>query len=180
MQNKEFNHYFPSAGRWSATSRKAGLYHATWLLGKTNTTSPNISAFLLLSQSFYGWAWHPVVWGIPLASWGQLPQLCLLPASHPPPACLWVGRFEEGKGCVLCEHCSAHVTNTVLVSNSKHSTMQAWLYVRVWGEMVCWFPCIWLPCIDFRVIGLLVLGLHQSSLLGGGFFQRCQAKQIFW
>lgn len=125
---------------------------------------------------------HDVLWcGVSLWPAGVSCPSCVSSQllTHLQPAC-GGERSEEWKGCVLCEHCSARVTNTVLVSNSKHSTMQAWLYVRVWGEMVCWFPCIWLPCIDFRVIGLLVLGLHQSSLLGGRFFQRCQAKQIFW
>jgi len=45
-QNKELIHYFPSSGRCSAISRKAGLHYMQWLLGKTNAITPSASLFL--------------------------------------------------------------------------------------------------------------------------------------
>jgi len=50
-QNKELIPYFPSAGRCSAFSSKAGLHHAQQLLGKRNVITLNILPFLLLPSS---------------------------------------------------------------------------------------------------------------------------------
>jgi len=40
-QNKEFIHYFPSAGRCLAISKEAELHHTYQLLGKTYTLTTN-------------------------------------------------------------------------------------------------------------------------------------------
>ena len=43
------------------------------------------------SPQFIYWAWHHVLWNIPLASLGQVPWLCPLPTSYAPPAFLLAG-----------------------------------------------------------------------------------------
>ena len=50
-----------------------------------------LSSFL----SFTCWTWHHMVWNIPLVSWGQLSQLCPLPALC---ATCWWGGGRSRKG----------------------------------------------------------------------------------
>ena len=58
--------------------------------------------------------WCHTAWGDPLVSWGQLPQLCPLPASVHPPTHSWVGGgWEAEKALAPCKHCSA-ITKTPL------------------------------------------------------------------
>jgi len=86
--NKEFIHHFPWAGRCSDISRKAGLHHMWWLLGKTNTITPKVPPFLLLPPTLY--AQHDVIWhGISLWSIGVSSSSCV-PSQllvHPAPWC---------------------------------------------------------------------------------------------
>ena len=74
------------------------------------------------SPSFICWAWHHMVWNIPLVSWGQLSQLCPLPKLlvHPQPAHWWGGVRAE-KALALCKHCSA-ITKTSLCYQHCFST----------------------------------------------------------
>lgn len=54
-----------------------------------SSQSPNNGRHLANLPSFYCWAWHHVVWNIPLASLGQLSRLC--PSQllvHPQPSSL--------------------------------------------------------------------------------------------
>ena len=50
--NKEVIRYFSSASRCSAISRKAGLHHAQWLLGKTSIITLNVPASPFYSPFF--------------------------------------------------------------------------------------------------------------------------------
>lgn len=52
------------------------------------------SPFLLLSSCFYCWAWHHLVWNIPLVSLGQLSWLCPLSSSYALPASLLRSRND--------------------------------------------------------------------------------------
>jgi len=107
--------------------RKAGLHRAQHLLWKTNAITPNIP----LSPSFYWWAWHHMLWDIPLVSWGHLFQLGLLPISCAPPAYSLAGHCEKQKrpwhnvSAVQQQLKHPCVINTVLDTNPKHSTIQA-------------------------------------------------------
>lgn len=48
----------------------------------------NWTFFLLIPHNLYCWAWHCMVWDIPLVSESQLSRLCSLPNSHAlHPAC---------------------------------------------------------------------------------------------
>ena len=46
----------------------------------------SVTPFLFLSPSFICWAQQHMVWNVPLVSWGQLSQLCLLSTPCAPPA----------------------------------------------------------------------------------------------
>jgi len=59
-QNDEFIYYFPSAGRCSAVSRKAGLHQAQCLLGNTNAITPNVPLSSFFPEVFI--AEHDVIW----------------------------------------------------------------------------------------------------------------------
>lgn len=80
---------------------------------------------------FTHWEWHYMVWDIPLASLGQLPWLCPLPASHAPPATSKAGHHEELKSSWLSVSTAQHqgnhqcVVNIVSILNPKHSTVSA-------------------------------------------------------
>lgn len=67
------------------------------------------------------------VWAIPLATFGQLFQLCRFPASFPSTAFLKCGGKTKSW---LCKQCSAtderwYVISSVLVSDPKQSSIQA-------------------------------------------------------
>jgi len=103
-QNKEFIHYFPSAGRCSSTSRKAGLCHAQRLLGKTNAIALNVPLFLLLymlSMASYGM-------GYPFGQLGSaVPAVSALNFLCSPRLLTSRVVWEAEKAFTLCKHCSA-------------------------------------------------------------------------
>ena len=130
-QNKEFIRYFPSAGRGSAISGKAGLHHAEGLLGKTNAVTLNAFPLPSSAPPFICWGWHHVAQTIPLLSWAQLSQLCPLPTSCAPPASTLAGRGEKQKRPWLCVSTAQQqpeqpcATNTAFNTNPKQSPIPA-------------------------------------------------------
>lgn len=111
-------------GRCSATSQKAGPQHTWGLLRKANARTTNITPFLLLPQSFHSWPRCQAAWGIPQVSQGQLFRLYLLGRrgaegeKRQPWCCTGAAQQQLKHQCV---------TNTVLVTNPKHSSLQATL-----------------------------------------------------
>lgn len=109
-------------------SSKVGPHHPWWLLGKSKTTTPECTYFVLLSRTFVV---HPICYGMFL--WSQrsavllVPPLILLPTPGP----LAMGaRWEKRKPW----HCArttqqqpqhSCVINIVLVTGRKDSIIQA-------------------------------------------------------
>jgi len=76
------------AGRCAAIRRRAGLHHASWLLGKTNASTPDVPPSFIFPQLSI--AEHDAVWC--RMSLGQLSWWCSTPCQlllHPQPACWW-------------------------------------------------------------------------------------------
>lgn len=73
-QSKELIHYFPW-GRQVISHFQESSHHTEQSLGKTNAITSNVPPFLPSSPRYVHWAWCPVLWGIPVASWGQLSWL---------------------------------------------------------------------------------------------------------
>ena len=88
--------------------------------------SPRI---LLLSPSFYCWAWCPMVWDIPLVILGHLSWLCALPVPCAPPIPLLVR--QKQKSPWLCASTALQqlkhwcVVTSILIKNPRHCITQA-------------------------------------------------------
>jgi len=98
-RNKEFIHYFPSAGRCSDISSKAGLQHTERLLGKTDTNTLKIPSFPQLYIAEHDVMWHGIsLWSIGVSCPSRVPSQLL---GHPQPAPWWGG--VRGRECAeLC------------------------------------------------------------------------------
>lgn len=101
-QNKEFIHYFPWAGRFSAIPRKEGLHHILAVTGKNEL--PQQTPFLVLPLHLVLYFEHDTIRsGISLFSAGdQHSRLCPLQGPCAPPALSLVGWDEEQKRAWLC------------------------------------------------------------------------------
>ena len=124
-------HHFPLADRCSAISSKAGLHHALtvpWEDKHHNSKCPSLPSS---SPHFICWAWHCMVWSVPLVSGGQLFQLHPLPTSCTPPTSLLVGWGEKQKSPWLSVSTAQQWLNhpcdinTVFNTNVKHSPILA-------------------------------------------------------
>lgn len=99
-------HHFPQTGRYSAISRKAGLHHEKFLLGKTNTLALKVVIFLLPFPGchMYGLAQWSLGSPVPVVS---PPTFLCTP--NPLPG----GWCEKQKRMTVCKPCSA-ITETSL------------------------------------------------------------------
>lgn len=77
---KVITHHFSQVGWWPAS---------VW----ATVTFPKKP-----SPHIYCWAWHDMMWNVPLVTWGQLSRLCPFPASCPPqPTCCGGKARRKGK-----------------------------------------------------------------------------------
>ena len=82
------------------------------------------------SSQFIYWAWHHMVWNTALASLGQLPWLCPLPALVPLQPSCWLG-MRSWKILDLVQKLLSNnwkyqcVTNVLLLLNPRHNTIPA-------------------------------------------------------
>lgn len=159
-QNKEFGHHFPSAGRWSAVSRKARIHHTLWLLGKANVITLSILPLSSSLHSFICWAQHYMMWSV-------VPAGPLL-ASCAPPAYLLVGCCKKQKRPWLCFSSNWNIVSTVSNTRPKHSLVLA--AVKKWAlpqpkppqrSWMCWKEGLYF-CVAFAVS---VLSFFSSWLL---------------
>ena len=101
-QNKELIHYFPLAGRCSATSWTAGPQHVYQLPGKTNTIITNIQP-----PSFFPWAEHDVIW-YGISRWSVwvncLGYVHSQPLAHPQPTDFWEDGSERSESLDTAGH----------------------------------------------------------------------------
>lgn len=100
--------------------------HSCFTLNEWCPVSSWAAATSLLFPQFIYWAWHHMVWNIPLASGGQLFWLTVLPTSLLDGGVVW----EAEKSLTHDEHCSAklnhqNVINIFLLLDLKHRTIPA-------------------------------------------------------
>lgn len=82
-QNNKLIHYFPSAGRYSALSRKAELFTHNGYLERQCHNAKH--TFFFSSSQFHCYAWCHMIWNITLPSLSQLSWFCPLAATwHTP------------------------------------------------------------------------------------------------
>lgn len=132
-QNKEFIHHFPPADRCSTITRKAGLHHMWWLLGKTSTVIPNVPCTTSSSFSQLSIVEHDLIWcGIFHQSvWVSCPSCVPLQLLYPP-SLLDGGLVYEVEEPWLCKYHSAVTmkpcaVNTVFSTSQKRSPVPATL-----------------------------------------------------
>jgi len=119
---------------------RASLYAVT-VTWEAKRHSSECLPFLLLSSSFYCWVWCHMVWNTPLVSWGQLSQLCPLPAVCGPPAYSLAGQHKQAfmmckhslaiSTSVCYQHCFGHIAPYKLLQGTLNHPSQD-QYIEEW------------------------------------------------
>lgn len=76
---------------------------------------------------------HDIVWNITLVHWGQLSQLCPLPASSLPPAYLLQGQSEKQRRTLCCASSAQQLQKHWCVINIGLINLK---HITVWAAMV--------------------------------------------
>ena len=125
-QSKIRNSYTASHGRHEFShlqeSRAPSLVMVPWEEKHHHPKCP--PSFFFFSSSSNCWVWRHMVWYIPLASWGQLPWLCPLPASHASPARLLAGQGEAQNRPWRCASPAQHSWNIPVLPTLLSSQIQ--------------------------------------------------------
>lgn len=77
--------------------------HSCFTLNEWCPVSSWAAAPSLLFPQFIYWAWHHMVWNIPLASWGQLFCLTVLPTSLLDGGVVWEAEKPDSQWTLLSE-----------------------------------------------------------------------------
>lgn len=121
-QTNKTNHN-PKQNTSDAEAITHHLLPADWCPANLQATATSEKPIPAHSHHFYCQAWLYTAWATPLVSWGQLSQLCPLPAPYLPQD-PWEGRPSGCASSTQPELKNGFI-NTLLVKNLKRRTIQA-------------------------------------------------------